>query len=99
MKGYCYMDLDGGLHVREKHFIDIECPQFWQQNAYMISLVWEFDTDNMESVINMCRRFTSLKLKSQDVILLLQSIGLTKEDLKNYASSIHTGQNQDPIPA
>lgn len=93
------MDLDGGLHVREKHFIDVECPQFWQQNAYVISLVWEFDTNDMESVLNMCRRFTSLKLKSQDVLLLLQSIGLTKEDLKNYASGIHQGPDKDPVSA
>jgi hypothetical protein len=97
MKGYCYLDIEGSLGVKDQEFIDVECPYFWQQNSSTIELVWKFDTDDMGSILSMCKRFENLKLKTQEVRLFLQKIGLTWEELMTYASSIQSGQNKSPV--
>ena len=88
VKGYCYLDTDGGLNFRSEEYIDFDNPKFWEDNDAWVLLVWKFDTDNPVSMLSMYNRFKSLKLKQQDVLEFSKSIGVSIEDLKRHASGI-----------
>lgn len=90
MKGYAYLDNEGGVFYKPAEYIDLDNPGFWKDNEYLILLVWKFDTDDMSSMHRMYTRFKTLKLKSQTIIDFSSSIGFNIESLSTYASSIQS---------
>lgn len=88
MKVYVYLDTNGKLNTRNKEFIDVDFPQFWSVNEAFVEKVWPIDTESKSDVLSMCKSFQALRLKTEEVLVLLRSINVSQEDLKKYASSI-----------
>ena len=95
MKGYCLLDLDGALSSRTKESIDVNDPYFWQRNEYEISQVWQFDTDDIDGMYMLFRRFKELQLKSSEVINFSKMIDFNIERIKTYARSLQSNQGSD----
>ncbi len=95
MKGYCLLDLDGALGFRSKKSIDVDDPYFWQRNEYEISQVWQFDTDDIDGMYMLFRRFKELQLKSSEVINFSKMIDFNIERIKAYARSLQSNQGSD----
>lgn len=79
MKGYVYIDNDRNLSVRSKDFIDNEDPYFWSRNAHIIDTVWQFDSDNEDSMYRILSTLRRYELKNEVVVNFCASIGFDLE--------------------
>lgn len=78
--GYVYLDNDRNLNVRNKHYIDVENPFFWSENAHLIDTVWIFDTDNDDSMLKILNSFKRLELSTLAVNNFCHAIGFNLQD-------------------
>jgi hypothetical protein len=88
MKGYAYLDVEGGLHYKPASYIDNDNPAFWMDNSYLILIVWKFDTEDLSSMLQMYSKFKELKLKSDVVLNFSTAIKFNIASLTSYANSL-----------
>lgn len=91
MKGFVYLDNDWNLSVRTKEFIDELDPGFWTRNSHVIDTVWEFDSENMDSMRRLLNAFKARELRSIKVEEFCNQIGF------NLAEFLKTTRVVQPL--
>lgn len=62
MKGVAFLDVDGELGFRSQEFLDYEDPKFMTNNHTFILKAWRFDTDDINSMLDMFRCIRDMRL-------------------------------------
>lgn len=83
MIGYAYIDNDRNLSIRNKEYIEVEDPGFWDRNSHLIDTVWIFNTEDEYSMYRLMSSFRRLELQSSQVIDFCKSINF---DLQQFLS-------------
>lgn len=81
MKGYVYIDNDRNLNIRTWEYINVVNPAFWQENAHFIDTVWQFDTENQDSMLKLMNSLKRWELPTRVVIDFCKAI---KFDLSEF---------------
>ena len=88
-KGYVYIDNDNNINIRNKDYIEVENPSFWQDNSHLIDTVWEFDTENESLMLNIMTSFKRRELPTTTVVNFCKAINF---DLQAFIKSQTSGK-------
>ena len=73
MQGVVFLTVDHSLSWRSKKVLD-ENPYFARDNYDLILRLWNFDTDDIDSMRNIFTAFRDLKLSQREVLDFAKSI-------------------------
>lgn len=83
MIGYAYLDFDNQLVIKDKNYIEVDNPFFWDQNRNLIVKKWKFDTNDFQSMLFMFRQIRDLQVNRRTVIDFANSLNFDLERLGN----------------
>ena len=88
MKGYLFCAKAKFLDYRTERFIEYEDPGFIGREVRTIEAFWKFDTESMDSMIDLFSRLRLCKVDNREVNAFCNAIGFDFEKFKTEVQEL-----------